>query len=140
MRREEPTVQLSIVGIEARSRLGVYAWERQREQPVRVDLTADLAAPAHDRLAETVDYAQVAGAVREIAVAESCLLVETFASLLAEQLAAKFKFKFCRVVVHKPMAAAFLGATDLSVTAEAHWPSSSDEGSSHGAGKIASSN
>ena len=58
--------------------------------------------PAADRLEDTVDYRAVAACVREVSDAASYRLIETLASAVADELAARFAAERVTVRVRKP--------------------------------------
>ena len=68
------------------TKVGVYAWERQLPQTVRVDV--DIAMPSSrpfetGELADAIDYAKVVARIREFAATHRHELLERFAEALA---------------------------------------------------------
>lgn len=75
------------------TRVGVYAWERELAQTLRIDL--DLALPSKrpfqtGELADTIDYAMVVAHVKAFAADHPHLLLERFAEALAQSVLAAF--------------------------------------------------
>jgi len=80
-RREGLTV--FVRGLTVQAGIGVYDHEHGRLQTLVIDVTLDLGAQAVERLADTVNYEQVAEAARAIVAEGHVGLVETFAERLA---------------------------------------------------------
>ena len=75
------------------SRVGIYAWERELAQTLRIDADLALAsARAFEtgELADAVDYAEVVAHVRTFAADHPHLLLERFAEALAQSIFATF--------------------------------------------------
>jgi FolB domain-containing protein len=85
--------------------VGTLEEERQREQPVRIDLELDWdLAPAGlaDDLTKTIDYADLAESVRRIAVDGKYYLIEAMAEAVARLCIDRFGVPRVRVLVKKP--------------------------------------
>ena len=80
-RREGLTV--FVRGLTVEAGIGVYDHEHGRLQTLVIDVTLDLGTQAVERLADTVNYEQVAEAARAIVAEGHVGLVETFAERLA---------------------------------------------------------
>jgi len=80
-RREGLTV--FVRGLTVQAGIGVYDHEHGRLQTLVIDVTLDLGTEAVERLADTVNYEQVAEAARAIVAEGHVGLVETFAERLA---------------------------------------------------------
>jgi len=80
-RREGLTV--FVRGLTVQAGIGVYDHEHGRLQTLVIDVTLDLGTQAVERLADTVNYEQVAEAARAIVAEGHVGLVETFAERLA---------------------------------------------------------
>ena len=80
-RREGLTV--FVRGLTVQAGIGVYDHGHGRLQTLVIDVTLDLGAQAVERLADTVNYEQVAEAARAIVAEGHVGLVETFAERLA---------------------------------------------------------
>ena len=106
-------------GLEVGATVGVFDWEQQIEQTLRVDLeiaSDTAAAAARDRLEDTLDYKAVAHHVREFIGASRCLLIETLAHQLAESLMKEFDVRWLRLSLQKP--GAVRGAKSVGVVIE----------------------
>jgi dihydroneopterin aldolase len=87
---------------------GVLETERRHGQRFLVDLDLELdervaeAAAASDRIEDAVDYRDVVDAVRDVSDARAYMLLEAFASALAETLLSRFPLERVKVRVRKP--------------------------------------
>ena len=99
---------IEVHGIELYGFHGVLESERTQGQRFLVDLELDLddgvaeTAAASDRIEDAVDYRDVVGAVRDVSDARAYMLLEAFASALAETLLSRFPLVRVRVRVRKP--------------------------------------
>ena len=87
--------------------IGVHEYERTAPQPLRIDLQmeVDVATPARSKqLSDTVDYAQVAAEVEELARQIEPLLIETLAEDIAANLLANPLIHGVKVRIEKPEA------------------------------------
>jgi dihydroneopterin aldolase len=94
-----------IEGLEVDTVIGVYDWEREIRQCLRLDLTLrwDIRpAAAQDALTLTLDYAAVAQRIQQFAAEARFQLVETFAERLAQLLQDEFAISWLRLRVTKP--------------------------------------
>ena len=83
---------------------------------LRIELEFDNRVPAASgALADAVDYAAVAGAVREHAAAFSGALLEQFAEQCCAMLAARFGVRAVTLQVDKPLAALALDCARVGV-------------------------
>jgi dihydroneopterin aldolase len=92
-------------GLTAECIIGFIDWERRLPQTVVIDLElpCDAArAAASDRVADTIDYKQLAKRVLTWARASEFQLLETFAHQLALLLLAEFPLRWVRLRVSKP--------------------------------------
>jgi len=97
-------------GLEARTVLGVDAWEREEPQTVvlDIDLACDAArAAASDEVADAVNYRTVAKAALAFATESRFRLVETLAERLAAHLMKACGVPWVRLRVSKPGAVRF---------------------------------
>lgn len=111
--------RIALRGIRARGHHGVLPEERRDGQVFVVDvvLTVDLApAAASDELADTVDYADVAGGVVAEVVGEPCDLIEVLAGRIADRVLTDSRIEAVEVTVHKPQAPVGVPFDDVSVT------------------------
>ena len=84
--------------------IGIYKRERYLAQTVSIDL--DIGIPgttvfASDKVADTIDYAQVALKIKELAGTGHFRLVETFADRIARLLIDEFKAPWVKVSAAK---------------------------------------
>jgi len=84
--------------------IGIHRRERHVLQTLSIDLEIGLpseAVFASDKVADTIDYEQVALRIRDLAAAGHYRLVETFAERIAQLLIADFGAPWARVSVGK---------------------------------------
>jgi len=95
---------IELAGLELFGYHGVEEDERRHGQPFLVDLWLDVRddASRSDLLRDTVDYREIALAVREVSDANKFRLLEAFAGAVAETLLARFPVQRARVRVRKP--------------------------------------
>ncbi len=112
------TDQIALKGISARGFHGVLDFERREGQTFIVDVVLDVdltAAGASDDLADTVNYAEVAGDVVALIEGEPLNLIETLAARIADRVLARPLVEAVEVVVHKPEAPVGHSFTDVQV-------------------------
>ena len=96
--------------------IGVLDHERSTPQPVRIDLDmqVDTSRAAQSRnLRDTIDYAAMAAAVRQLVIEAEALLVETLAQDIARQVLSDDLVGGVTVRVTKPKA--LPGETEVGV-------------------------
>jgi FolB domain-containing protein len=96
-------------GVEVDCVLGVYAEERERERPVRIDVSLACEvrrAGASDDLADALNYERIEADVVAAAKASRCRLVEALAERVAAACLAYEGVRRVRVRVEKPGALA----------------------------------
>jgi dihydroneopterin aldolase len=111
--------EITLTGLRAFGRHGVYEHERTDGQHFVVDLTlyvSTAAASRSDDVADTVHYGEVAEQVAGIVGGEPVNLIETLAERIADALLARDAVKMVAVTVHKPGAPIDLEFADVSVT------------------------
>jgi len=84
--------------------IGIHRRERHAPQIVSLDLDIGLPGEAvftSDRVADTIDYEQVARRIRELAASGHFRLVETFAERIARILIEEFGAPWVRVTAAK---------------------------------------
>ncbi|AYN93167.1 dihydroneopterin aldolase [Pseudomonas sp. LTJR-52] len=94
-----------IEGLEVDTVIGVYDWEREIRQCLRLDVTMawDIRSSAEsDELDKTLNYAAVAERITAFAQQSSFQLVETFAERLASLLMQEFQLPGLRLKITKP--------------------------------------
>ncbi|HLU43532.1 MAG TPA: dihydroneopterin aldolase [Natronosporangium sp.] len=110
---------ITLTGLRARGRHGVYDFERVEGQDFLVDavLEVDLAAAgASDELADTVDYGVLADRLVAVLTGPPVRLIETLATRLAAECLADPRVAAATVTVHKPQAPLPHQFTDVAVT------------------------
>jgi dihydroneopterin aldolase len=111
--------EITLTGLRAFGRHGVYEHERTDGQHFVVDVTlyvSTAAASRSDDVADTVHYGEVAEQVAGIVGGEPVNLIETVAERIADALLARDAVKMVAVTVHKPGAPIDLEFADVSVT------------------------
>lgn len=101
------------------TRVGVYAWERELAQTLRIDADLGLASARvfeTGELADAVDYAEVVAHVRTFAADHPHLLLERFAEALAQSILASFRVASVSVRIAK--LGALPGVRELGVSIE----------------------
>jgi len=104
--------------LRVQTRIGVYAWEQQLPQTVRLDLdlgTSD-AAFRSDDFADALDYAAVVRRVQAFAADHPHRLLERFAQAIADLVLQEFAASWVRVRVAK--LAAVPGVKEIGVLIE----------------------
>jgi dihydroneopterin aldolase len=105
------------------TRIGVYAWERELPQTVRLDIEFAMpsaAAFASDDFADALDYAAVVSRVKALAADHPHRLLERFAQAIADVVLAEFGAPWVRVRVAK--LAPIAGVKELGVQIERKGP------------------
>jgi dihydroneopterin aldolase len=118
-----PLDRISLVGVTAYGRHGVFEHERRDGQQFRVDAVLHLdarPAAATDDLARTVDYGAVAVGLAEVIRGEPVNLVETLAERLASVCLADPRVVAADVTVHKPHAPVAERFDDVRLTVRRH--------------------
>ena len=108
-----------ITGLRATAVIGIYDWEREIRQNLRLDLemqTDVRRAAASEDIADALDYEKISNRVRDFVEQSEFLLVETLAEQLAGLLITEFNVPWLRLSVHKPGAIEF--ADDVGVVIE----------------------
>ena len=110
---------ISLTGLRARGRHGVYDFERAQGQDFVVDVTLrlDLSAAADsDDVADTVHYGELAERLVKIVEGEPVNLIETLADRLAAACLLDQRASAVTVTVHKPQAPIPHEFADVAVT------------------------
>ena len=108
-----------IRGLEVKTVIGVYDWEREIKQPISVDLdmATDISkAAATDKHEYVLDYKIVCVRVAEFIEKSDLQLLEAMAEEIARLVQSEFGVPWVRVKVSKP--AAITGARDVGVIIE----------------------
>ena len=101
------------------TRIGVYAWEQQRAQPLLLDV--EFALPSakpftSDKIDDAVDYSRVVERLQALAADHPHQLLERFAEAVAAIVRSEFAVPWVRVKVAK--LAPIAGVRQLGVTIE----------------------
>lgn len=110
---------ISLRGLRARGRHGVYQTERETGQEFVVDvrLEVDLAPAARsDDVEDTVHYGELAEALVAVVAGEPVNLIETLAARLLDVCLADPRVRAATVTVHKPQAPIPHEFADVAVT------------------------
>ena len=106
-------------GLEVKTVIGVYEWEREMKQPLSIDL--DMAydftqAVETDSYEDVLDYKKVCVRVTQFIEDNELKLLETMAEKIAGLIREEFNVPWVRVRIGKP--AAITGAKDVGVIIE----------------------
>jgi len=116
---DEPTDELSVLGIECFGHHGVFDAERRDGQPFVVDLTLGIdtsTAAASDDLRDTVDYGSLVASVQAAVETDPVDLIETLAQRIAGVCLLDNRVEWVRVTVHKPDAPIRATFSDVVLT------------------------
>jgi dihydroneopterin aldolase len=112
------TDRIRIEGLSVLACVGVYPEEQQALRPLLIDLSCelDLSLPAlTERLADTLDYDQLARCAQELSARRHYPLIETLAQHLAEQIVKDHAPRVLSVTVRIQKPAAIPNAQSVSV-------------------------
>ena len=107
-----------IRGLKVETVIGVFAWEKQVQQPLIFDLTMDwdiTQAAATDDLAYALNYAAVSDRVIEFVQGNQYDLLERLLVQLAEALRTEFSIPKIKIRVEKPAVAPDAIAVGLEI-------------------------
>lgn len=110
-----------ITGLRVETLIGVYDWERESRQPLRLDLRLRPrpgAALSDGRRDATLDYAQVVAEVRTFVGEREDALLETLAEALCAHLFERFAADSITLRIDKPQAALLLGCEHVGLVIE----------------------
>ncbi|MCU1591257.1 MAG: 2-amino-4-hydroxy-6-hydroxymethyldihydropteridine pyrophosphokinae [Frankiales bacterium] len=113
------TDRIALSGLRVRGHHGVLPEERRDGQDFLVDAVLHLdtrAAAASDRLADTVDYSELAARLAAVVAGEPYELLEKLADRLAAVCLSHPLVFEVELTVHKPDAPIALAFSDVSVT------------------------
>lgn len=111
--------KIYLTGLEIETIVGIWDWERQIPQTVRIDLEmgTDIAKAAEtDSIDDTLNYKLVAKRVQSLVKESGFKLVETMAETIASVVMDEFGVPWVRVRINKP--GAIRGARDVGVEIE----------------------
>lgn len=110
---------ISLIGLRAFGRHGVFDFEREQGQDFVVDVVLELdlgPAADSDDVADTVHYGELADALVAIVSGEPVRLIETLAQRLADASLTDRRVRAATVTVHKPGAPIPHQFDDVAVT------------------------
>jgi 7,8-dihydroneopterin aldolase/epimerase/oxygenase len=111
--------RISLTGLRARGRHGVYDFERAQGQEFLVDVVLELdltKAAATDDVADSVHYGELADRLVAVVAGEPVALIETLADRLLAECLADVRVQAATVTVHKPRAPIPHEFADVAVT------------------------
>lgn len=92
--------------IRVQAEIGIYDHEKNRAQPLIIDVDLTVDSRTFEHLRDTVNYEIVTNAAREVASSGHMMLVETFAERLGEKILAEPHARRVRIRIEKPEALA----------------------------------
>jgi 7,8-dihydroneopterin aldolase/epimerase/oxygenase len=96
-------MKIELDGILVHGFHGALDWERERGQNFLFDVELEVGeAGSSDRLADAVDYRDVASCVKEVSDGHAYHLLEALATAVADELVARFPVERVSVRVRKP--------------------------------------
>lgn len=113
------TDRITLTGLYAHGRHGVFEAERRDGQTFVVDAVVELdtrSAAASDDVADTVDYGDLARRLVAIVQGEPVDLLETLSARLADAVLADSRVDAVEITVHKPQAPVGVPVEDVAVT------------------------
>ncbi|MEV6368641.1 dihydroneopterin aldolase [Micromonospora musae] len=113
------TDRITLTGLRARGRHGVYDFEREQGQDFVVDVVLELdlgPAARSDDVADTVHYGELADRLVAVVTGDPVDLIETLADRLLDVCLADPRVASATVTVHKPEAPVPHTFTDVAVT------------------------
>lgn len=111
--------EITLTGVKAFGRHGVYEHERATGQEFVVDVTLYLStarAELTDDVADTVHYGEVAERIVELVGGDPLNLIEALAARIADDLLTREPVRMVAVTVHKPHAPIPVPFDDVAVT------------------------
>lgn len=111
--------EITLTGVRAFGRHGVYETERRDGQEFVVDATLHVStarAAETDDVSDTIHYGEAAERIAEIVGGEPVNLLETLAARLADALLGYTGVRMVTVTVHKPQAPIPVPFADVAVT------------------------
>ncbi len=105
--------------LEVEAIIGIWDWERQIKQKVRIDLemaTDIRAAATSDSIDDTLNYKNVAKRLIGFVSDSQFQLVETLSERIAEIVVSEFAVPWVKVTVNKP--GAIRGSKDVGIVIE----------------------
>ncbi|BCJ65973.1 dihydroneopterin aldolase [Polymorphospora rubra] len=113
------TDRISLTGLRAHGRHGVFDFEREQGQDFVVDVVLDVdlrPAAASDDVGDTVHYGELAERLVAVVTGEPVNLIETLAERLVAVCLSDVRVSSATVTVHKPQAPIPHDFADVAVT------------------------
>jgi len=113
-----------ITGLRATAVIGIYDWERETRQNLRLDLEMESdvrRAAASEDITDALDYEKISNRVREFVEQSEFQLIETLAEQLATLLLSEFHVPWLRLTVHKPGAIEFTDDVGVVIERRRTW-------------------
>lgn len=111
--------KVRIERLQVQAVVGVFAWERQIEQPLLVDVQLQVdtrQAALTDELQYAVNYQAVAERITAVIQARQAKLIETLANLVAETILTEFSLvQHISLTIRKPLAVTATAAVGVSI-------------------------
>lgn len=111
--------QIFLKNLQLLARIGVYEHEKQKPQPITLDITLMFDctyAAATDHLSDTLDYAQLATQLAEDCLANHIELVEALAERLAQRCLEDTRVQGVTLSIGKPHAISNCGSVGVCIT------------------------
>lgn len=118
---ERPADRIELRGLRVAGIVGVLPEERDRPQPLEIDLdlVADLAAAGtSDSLDDTIDYGEMAQVVEAVVTESGCALLERLAELVAQAMLGHDRVNAVTVSIRKlrPPVPVLLDTAGVTIT------------------------
>ncbi len=111
--------KISIQGLLVNSKIGIFSWEKQIEQPLEIDLTYRCDAryiAQEDDINQAIDYAAISHTIKQFTQENRFQLLETLAEKLADTLLQQFDLAWIQLTIKK--IAAIKGAKYVAIDLE----------------------
>jgi 7,8-dihydroneopterin aldolase/epimerase/oxygenase len=110
--------QISVKGLEARTIIGVFDWEKQIKQALRISFTVyhPVQGTKDTDLSTTKDYNQMSQDVLDFVEGSQFELIETLAEHIAQRLIRDYSCNGVTVSVEKPGAVRFADSVGVRIT------------------------
>ncbi len=96
--------QLEITGLRTKTRIGIYAWEQQIRQELKIDMTIPITQAIENDLNKTIDYQKLCEMVTDFIESNAFELIETVAEQIADLIQTHFHAPHLTLRVSKPHA------------------------------------
>ena len=98
---------MHIIGLQLEAVIGCYDWERDRPQPLSLDLHLDVdtqIASVSDAISDATDYAKISAQVTKLVGESRFQLIEALVECIAEHILRNFQVKSLTLTLRKPEA------------------------------------